>query len=440
MTIGLYFECFKKSGGVYQYTLNLLEALKQNQRHNFIVFNISPDLPFDQLNFPNWKIVPLIPEGKLKPPEAGFKPLKESFQRKITLFSLKMLRTLKLYRLEILLTRIKAKKRASMFNGYGIDLMFFHGPSELSFFTDIPAMVPIHDLHHRLHPELPEVSQLGQWQKREYLCKNINKKAYKILVNSKTTKEDLIKFYNIDPNRIEVMPCPPPPYIIQTKVTAEKQQELIKTFNLPKEFLFYPAQFWPHKNHRNLIRAMSILKKQDGQVMPLVLVGSPQNLWGEFERVKKLIEENNLEKDIYILGYVKNDFMPILYSMAKALVMPALYGFTYPVFEAWATNVPVLYSNARDSREQVGNAAILVDPKNPEDIAKKIKTITEDEKLRQTLVKNGALRLKTDTQENLNQKIGKLIDEFENSQHLNHKKTKAVNLPNDDESSSLFND
>lgn len=413
MTIGFYFECFKKSGGVYQYALNLLEALKKMTEHAFIVFTISPDFPFESFDLPNWHIVQLASNGKKKSNskvDAG--PTPESVRRKLTLVALRILRTLKLYRVEIFLTRVKAKRRARAFENHGLNLMIFHGPSELSFLTDIPSFVPIHDIHHRLHPESPEVSSLGQWEKREYLIQHIKETAHKILVNSARTKTDLIRCYGIEGGRIEVMPCPAPVYFKKIP-SAEKQRKVIKKYNLPEKFLFYAAQFWPHKNHQNLIRALSILKKENRPWLPLVLVGSAQSLWGEFEKVKQLVSENGLERDVHFLGYVDNDEMPALYSLSTALVMPTLFGFTYPVFEAWQMNVPVIYSNADDSQEQVGGAALTVTPQDPNDIAQKIELIIKHPELGKKLAAEGQKKLENKTQERLNIKVRELIETFE---------------------------
>ena len=146
MKIGFYFEASKKSGGAYQYALNLLEALRENRNHTFVAFNISPDFPFADFKLPNWEIVNLINVEKIGTINRTGAVKKESVRRKLVNHVLTFLRNQKLYRLEMYLTRRNAKKRAKNFTRHDIDLMFFHGPSELSFLTKIPAIVPIHDL------------------------------------------------------------------------------------------------------------------------------------------------------------------------------------------------------------------------------------------------------------------------------------------------------
>lgn len=416
MNIGIYFECQKKSGGAYQYALNLLGALKPLSGYSFTVFNISNDFPFAEFEpLPNWRIVNLIPVSPSSPntinPSGNAPKKSRALKRKLNLAILSLLRFLRLYSLEIYLTRMRAQKRARAFKGHGIDLMLYHGPSELSFLTDIPGFVPIHDINHKLHPEFPELTSLGQWKKREYLIKNIKRTAKKILVNSKTCKEDLVRLYSIEPERIEVMPCPPPSYIDDV-VTEENKLRVRTQYGLPDHYVFYPAQFWPHKNHANLLQAWKILKDH-GEREHLVLVGSRQELWGEYERVQSLIEKLELSDRVHILGYVPNEAMAPLYQAADAVAMVAAIGFTYPVFEAWRMKRPLVCTDSHESREQVGNAALLVKANNPSDIAEKIRRLLSDEKLGMELVQNGISRLTLENPENLARKVAELLGDYE---------------------------
>ena len=213
MKIGFYFEASKKSGGAYQYALNLLEALRENREHEFTAFNISPDFPFQDFKLPNWKIENLINVEKIGTINREGAVKKESWKRKSANYFLHILRKLRLYGAEIFLTRQSAAGRAKHFLGRGINLMFFHGPSELSFLTNIPAVVPIHDLEHRRHDEFPELRKDGQWQKREYLYNRVKKSAWKILVDSSIGKQDVIDFYKVPTTKIEIVPFLPPSYL-----------------------------------------------------------------------------------------------------------------------------------------------------------------------------------------------------------------------------------
>lgn len=424
MKIGFYFECSKKSGGVYQYALNLLETLKKIGGHSYVVFNISPDFPFEDFKLPNWKIINLIPVEKYATTEEAEKKIdKAPLSRKLRLSIIGTLRKLHLYRLEILLTTISAKKRANRFDGNSIDLMFFHGPSELSFLTKIPSVVPIHDIQHKVAPRFPELIAQGQYQKREYLYNHIKKSAYKILVDSQVSKEDITTHYHIGPERITITPYLPPSYL--KKDIAQKDiDDVIKKYNLPIKFLFYPAQMWPHKNHQNLVRALKILKGR-GLIVPVVFVGSKQDIWGEYDRVMKLIGECGLTGQVKILGYVPNLDLNVIYKIGYALVMPQYSEpSNIPIVEAWHMDCPVIYSDARGCREQAGDAALLADPEKPESIAEQIELLWSNDRLRSDLIEKGRKRLLLWTPEHYHKAIEGIINEFE-QQNASHRKDRA---------------
>ncbi len=415
MKIGFYFECSTKSGGVYQYALNLLEALRDTKGNEFVVFNISPDFPYADFKLPNWNIIDIMKVAKKEETvnvAAQNNIARDmSFRRQFNLFALWCIRVFKLYRLEIFLTSRNAKKRAEKFEGHGIDLMFYHGPSELSFLTNIRGVVPIHDLEHRNHPEFPELSTKGQWQKREYIYKHIKKSAYKILVDSEIGKQDVVNHYGVEPERISIVPFLPPSYL-KKNLPPEYLESVRAKYSLPKNFLYYPAQFWPHKNHYNLVQAVALLKKE-GLEIPLVLTGGKQEMWGEYDRVMKFVKAEGIEHLVKFLGFVDGDEISALYTMAEALAMPTFIGPTnIPVYEAWFMECPVLYSDVRGPREQAGDAALLFDPYRPEDLAAKIKQIWKNDTLRRELSEKGTKRLGRYTRADFHTAVKAIITGF----------------------------
>lgn len=417
MKIGFYFDCFKKSGGVYQIALNHLEALSKIKNHSFWVFNISPDFPYKEYeNKPNWKIVDLVKFSERKQGKNGqgqpSVKVDKRLKRKIVLFGLDIIRFFHLYRLENFLTRIKARKRAKIFEHYGMDLILFPGTSELSLFTKVPSVVIIHDAHHRLTPEFPEMSKKGQWSKREYVFKRIDRNAFRIYVDSEVGKADVIRLYGVKPEKISILRPLPPPYI-NTSVTPDEIRAVQKKYSLPDKFLFYPAQFWPHKNHRNLVEAIAMLKEKK-IIVPLVLVGSQKELWGEYDRILDLIKKHGLQNQIKILGFVPVEEISPLYKLATGLIMPMFVGWTYvPIVEAWALDCPIIYTTAHGCPEQGSDSAIYVDPHSPEDISIKIKEFWQNPSLRQKLVINGRKKLASWTRDDFDSTIKATIDDFQ---------------------------
>jgi len=102
--------------------------------------------------------------------------------------------------------------------------------------------------------------------------------------------------------------------------------------------------------------------------------------------------------------------------LATALIMPTYLGPTnIPVVEAWQTGCPILYSDIRGCREQAGDAALLFNPDRPSDIAEKIETLWQDEKLQKILIEKGQSRLMNWTQEDFNQALNQIINNFKNA-------------------------
>jgi len=158
-------------------------------------------------------------------------------------------------------------------------------------------------------------------------------------------------------------------------------------YDLPDKYIFYPANFWPHKNHENLFRAVKQYKKIFKKDINLVLTGYDEN---NLPVIEKNIESLGLKNNVRILGYLDAGDMPFVYANAQALVFPSLFeGFGMPIIEAMWQDCPVLCSK-NTSLPEIGKDAVLyIDPENPKDIALKINEIIENKKLRNALIEKG---------------------------------------------------
>lgn len=283
-----------------------------------------------------------------------------------------------------------------------VDVVIYPNPITHSFEIARPFIIAVHDLQHRLHPEFSEVSAHGEWERREYLFKNACEKAAAVFVDSESGKEDVVKFYRVRPENVHVLPFVPPSYLRTAQAADVKEK-----YNLPGKYIFYPAQFWKHKNHGRLIEALHLIKKQKGIEIPVVFVGSKKNAYKEFNAK---VLELGLSKQVYELGYVSNEEMVGLYTSARALVMPTFFGPTnIPQLEAFLLGCPVVTSNIGGIHEQVGDAAILVDPYSIESIAEGIERIWDNEELRQELIRKGYARSSSWTQEDFNRSFRAIL-------------------------------
>jgi len=183
---------------------------------------------------------------------------------------------------------------------------------------------------------------------------------------------------------------------------------------LSERYIFYPAQFWPHKNHIRVVQALGLLKQAYQLKIPVVFCGSYNGEIREttFREVMRFSSQLGLEEEIRYLGYAPDEDMSGLYAGATALVMPTFFGPTnIPVLEAWAFGCPVLTSDIRGVREQVGDAALLADPTSVEAIADGIHRLWTDQELGRTLSNLGRQQLAAYTPEDYLRRLKEILEE-----------------------------
>ena len=264
---------------------------------------------------------------------------------------------------------------------------------------NVKEIVPVHDLMHRYERQFPEVS--SEYRKREIQMKSYSRYAECILVDSelgkKQFKECYVKKKTKSPHIVS-LPFVVPDYIY------DNQEEYI---DVPLKYIFYPAQFWKHKNHINLIKAMKILKNTIPDIH-LVLVGSEKNCLKE---IKNYIKNHELESNVSILGFVSNGNIKYLYTHAVAMIMPSYFGPTnIPPLEAMAVGCPVAVSDKYAMPEQVGNAGLLFNPDSPEEMAECIRKLWTDEALREKMIILGHKRVERWGKKDFEKKLLKIID------------------------------
>lgn len=259
-----------------------------------------------------------------------------------------------------------------------IDLLFI--TSQLMYIPNLKVKVvtPVHDLMHRYEPAFPEVR--SDYQRRELLFKCQAKYADYILVDSrlgkKQFKDSYVKPGRKKPHIVNL------PFIVPAHV-SEKQEEYIE---IPGKYIFYPAQFWKHKNHINLLKAIQVLKRSIDDIH-LILVGSEKNSCKE---IREYISENRLESNVTILGFVSDGNITYLYRHAVGMIIPSYFGPTnIPPLEAMALGCPVAVSNKYAMPEQVGKAGLLFNPDSPKEIADCIKRLWTEPELREKMIAMG---------------------------------------------------
>ena len=288
---------------------------------------------------------------------------------------------------------------ATAYRKAGVELVLQLGPFAYPFLARVPFIMPVFDLNHRLQPEFPEVSALGEYNRREYLYVNTCRYATFVLVDSEAGKADLLRFYGncIGEDRIRILPYYP---AIADKPlpAAQEQSRIAAKYRLPKRYFFYPAQFWRHKNHAAILHAVRLIANETGETVPVVFCGSYADYFRSlnFIELRKLAHDLRIAEHVYYLGMVPDEDIAALYALSAGLVMPTFFGPTnLPPLEAWHYGRPVITSDIRGIREQIGDAGLLADPRSPPELARAMRELWHDEALASRLVERGRVRLKS---------------------------------------------
>ena len=217
----------------------------------------------------------------------------------------------------------------------GFDSVYFLSPnaSALAIFN-IPMLNTVWDLGHRHYPELEEFSFDGRFQKREYFYNKVLNRSAHVVVDSEKTKSELVAYYGVQEARVTSLGLFPNRFPHACSVSCIKE-----------EYVFYPAQFWRHKNHEVLVEALAMLKPSKPN-LKLFFSGSDK---GEMEKVKRLVYELGLQDSVQFLGFISAQEMSMYYHHAAMTAFPSMLGYTnLPPLESLLLGTPVIVSDVHD--------------------------------------------------------------------------------------------
>jgi len=251
-------------------------------------------------------------------------------------------------------------------------------------------VITFHDLSFEHHPQFFSWRKRA-WQKFLMNTKQEARKADKIIAVSDSTKSDLVNLYGIEPEKIRVIysgvgeqfkPAKVPHFKVRP-CFAEPLQRFSKTRSYLR-FILYFGTIEPRKNLIGLIKAFELLKDKD---LKLVIAGTKGWL---YQDVFKAAKESKKRKDIVFTGFVKEKDKPYLYNSAQVFVYPSFFeGFGFPPLEAMACGIPTIVSANSSLPEVVGQAALMVNPKNIDELAWAMEQALTDNQLRERLIKKG---------------------------------------------------
>ncbi len=257
----------------------------------------------------------------------------------------------------------------------------------------IPALAPkwlkviitVHDLVAFLFPGTHNAKAVVI---ERLTLKRAVKKASHIFVVSENTKKDLLKRFKYPAARVHLVPCAPADFYKE----PSKPEELAKfreKLGLPERFILAVGTLEPRKNFGTLIKSFVLIKSKLPDYK-LVIVGKKG--W-KYQHIEDRLKEFKLEKDVIFPGYLEAEDLKKIYALATVFVFPSLYeGFGIPPLEAMASGCPVVSSNVASLPEVVGDAGILIDPKNARKIADSVVSLIENDQIRNMLVERGLRR------------------------------------------------
>jgi glycosyltransferase involved in cell wall biosynthesis len=278
----------------------------------------------------------------------------------------------------------------------------FHGLDHLG----VPLFAKVGRYVATIHDMIPLI--WPQWVTRKHhlvvraAYHRLGQQADLVITPSEATKTDIVRYLQISPDRIAVIPwgCEAR---FQPTGDRERLGAVQQRYRLPTRYLLFVGTLEPRKNLTALLHAYAMLRAAwHDEDLKLVVAGRTGWLYNDiFATVKTLA----LEQEVIFTGFVEDEDLPHLYREAQLFVFPSLYeGFGLPILEAMASGVPVVTSNAASMPEVAGDAAMLVDPRDAKAIAEAMAQVLYEDHRRDALIQKGLARAQCFTWENVAQK------------------------------------
>lgn len=286
--------------------------------------------------------------------------------------------------------------------------LFFNNKSDVTHFFNfaIPPfvqgkrVVTIHDMAFMAYPET--VRKRTRYMLRLTTKKTL-KRADKIITVSEFSKQELMKYFSVSADKIDVIYNAVDTSVYRNDLSDESVEKAKAKYNIKKDYFLYLGTLEPRKNLERLIKAYYDFKKNHSDYPSLVLAGKKG--W-YYDGIFEIVKELKLQEDVIFTDYVSFEDAPLLMKGAMAFCFPSLYeGFGMPPLEAMACGTPVLVSDCSSLPEVVGDCAVKVDPLSVEDISQGLEKLYSDSELRQELREKGLKRASEFTWERSAEKL-----------------------------------
>ena len=393
--IGIWIDSRKESGGAYQELIYTIENIKKNNKNKnkfkFVIICTSKNLDL-----------------RLE---------KENLE--LHYFSMNTIERYICYLRNFgpLIRRLKKyyffkNKFEKFLKSINVDLVYFAGPSQYSLYLENTIfIITTPDVDHREFFEFPEFADDGEFQRKDEIFSKSLPRALAIITNAAIIKENIIKFYGVLEKRIIILNHQPSRVIEDfDKPDIHIQSKIRKKLSLPNNYIFYPAMYLPHKNHKTIIDTIELLKEKYNKSYNVLFCG---NDIGYLDNLKLYASLKKVGDQITFLNFVDDEVLPYLYLDASMVLMTHIAGPTMiPPWEAFKMKVPVIYSSIKGISQVLDDCVSYIDPLDKENIAKKIIQINNDPKLKSDLINKGYKKYNSIKKENEFSKIIKVIDNY----------------------------
>jgi len=294
---------------------------------------------------------------------------------------------------------------------FPLPVEFFAGRASLYHATDfvLPPTLPatktlltVHDLSFLRVPESASP------RLRAYLSSVVPHSVHRanhVLADSQATKDDIVSIYGVDPSKVTVLLSGVDSRffpVVSSKITIRNKYAIGD-----RPYLFSVGTVQPRKNYSRIIRALSVLRSKGFDIV-LVIAGGKG--WLEDEMYRTIIE-TRMTDYVKLIGFADEADLPTLYSAASCLVFPSLYeGFGLPVLESMACGTPVITANVSSLPEVGGDAAILINPYDLDELVNAIERVLTSQDLRQDMIQRGLERVKGFTWEKSARQLKQIYD------------------------------
>ncbi len=264
----------------------------------------------------------------------------------------------------------------------------FHAPHYvLPPLTPCRSVVTIHDCIHIRFPQyLPKLGYAYAWGQMW----SATHRAARVITVSEASKRDIIRYFRVPDSRVEVIYNAIDDRFWQ-QPDAEDIARVRERYRLDNPFVLYAGNIKPHKNLERLIEAFHLLRQTPAMKdVQLLIIGDEIS---KYASLRRAVHRHKLHKHVRFFGFVSDQTLAALYRLAAVFVFPSLYeGFGLPPLEAMASGTPVITSNVSSLPEVVGDAALLIDPYEPDAIAAAIARVLDDKALAAGLSRRGLSR------------------------------------------------